>query len=176
MPSGVTQPPKERINIKFKAATGGATAEVELPLKMLFIGDYTGRKDERLLGERTAVNVDKNNFEEVLSKHAPSLDIHVSDKLSGQEGAELGVKLTFKKLTDFTPDQLAQQVPELRKLLELREALSALKAQFLDERRRREIEKLLGDPHKLGRLLGELGVGPNEGDSTDRKLSPPAGA
>ena len=34
--------PQERVNITYKPATGGASDEVELPLKMRFIGDYTG--------------------------------------------------------------------------------------------------------------------------------------
>src|SRR5262245_2557011 len=91
--------PKERVNIVYKPATGDAQEEVELPLKLLMMGDYTGRKDDRPLEERKPVNIDKDNFDDVLRSHELSLDMQVADKLSGQ--GEMGVKLSFKKLSDF---------------------------------------------------------------------------
>ena len=57
--------PQERVNITYKSSTGGAQQEVELPLKMLFLGDYTGRPDGRPLEERKPINVDKDNFQQV---------------------------------------------------------------------------------------------------------------
>ena len=59
--------PQERVNITYKPATGNAQEEVELPLKMLFLGDYTGRHDPRPLEERKPINVDKDNFQQVLA-------------------------------------------------------------------------------------------------------------
>ena len=60
--------PKERVNITYKPATGNAKEEVELPLKMLMLGDYTGRADPRPLEDRKPINVDKDNFQQVMAE------------------------------------------------------------------------------------------------------------
>src|SRR3982751_5544554 len=107
--------PPERINIKYKPSTGDAKEEVELPLKMLFIGDYTGRPDGRPVEDRKPINIDKDNFEKVLGEQNLGVTMSVPDKLSGEAGANLAVSLKFKKLGDFGPDAIAEQVPELKK-------------------------------------------------------------
>src|SRR5262249_1354671 len=119
--------PKERINITYKPAIGNAQEDVELPLKLLFIGDYTGRPDPRPLEDRKPVNIDKDNFQQLLSEHKVDIQLNVPDLLSGEEGSTLDVKLKVRHLNDFGPEAVAKQVPELRRLLELRDALTALK-------------------------------------------------
>jgi type VI secretion system protein ImpB len=156
--------PQERVNITYKPATGGASDEVELPLKMLFIGDYTGRADPRPLEERKPINVDKDNFEQVLAEQNLQVSMQVSDELSGEKGAELPVSLRFKKLGDFGPDAVAEQVPELKKLLELRRALTALKGPLGNVPAfKRKIASLLADDKTRERLVGELGLKKEEG-------------
>jgi type VI secretion system protein ImpB len=151
--------PQERINITYKPATGDAQEQVELPLKMLFIGDYSGKEDTRPLEERAPINVDKDNFQQVLREQKLSLSFGAKDKLSGEDGAELPVKLEFKSLSDFGPDSIVQQVPELKKLMELREALTALKGPLGNiPGFRRKIQALLDDADARAKLLGELGL------------------
>jgi type VI secretion system protein ImpB len=151
--------PQERVNITYKPATGNAQAEVELPLKMLFIGDYTGRADPRPVEERKPVNVDKDNFQEVLAEQNISLSLNVPDVLSGEKDASLNVALKFKKLSDFGPEAVAEQVPELKKLLELRQALTALKGPLGNVPTfRKKIQALLGDQGAREKLMGELGL------------------
>lgn len=151
--------PQERINITYKPATGDAQEQVELPLKMLFIGDYSGKEDTRPLEERAPINVDKDNFQQVLREQKLSLSFGVKDQLSGAEGAELPVKLEFKALSDFGPDSIVQQVPELKKLMDLREALTALKGPLGNiPGFRRKIQALLDDADARAKLLGELGL------------------
>ncbi len=157
--------PKERVNITYKAATSGQE-EVELPLKILAIGDYTGRKDDRQLEDRKPINIDKDNFEEVMEKHDLGIDINVPDRLSAdaQENAELAVSLQFKTMKDFTPEGVLQQVPELRKLMELRNALTALKSPLGNRPEfRKQLEKLLADDESRKKLLAELGLDKGEG-------------
>ena len=152
--------PQERVNITYKPATGDAQAEVELPLKMLFIGDYTGRADERPLEDRKPVNVDKDNFQQVLAEHDLALTMTVPNTLTPEPGAELSVNLKFKKLGDFSPDAVAEQVPELKKLLELRAALTALKGPLGNVPAfRKKIQSLLGDIDAREKLMKELGLG-----------------
>ena len=156
--------PKERVNIVYKPATDGQE-EVELPLNILAIGDYTGRADDRPVEERKPINIDKDNFEEVMAKHELKLDATVPDKLSDTDGAELAVSLQFKTLKDFTPEGVADQVPELKKLLALREALTALKGPLGNRPAfRKQLQKVLEDEGSRAKLMAELGLdGSNKG-------------
>lgn len=152
--------PQERINIKYKTDTGGAVEEVELPLRMLVTGDFTGRPDSTPLEERKPINIDKNNFDEVLQSQRVGLKLQVDNTLSGKSGEQLGVDLKFNGMDDFSPESIARQVPELRELLELREALTELKgplSQNADFRKR--LQKLLDDENERGSILDEIGLG-----------------
>jgi type VI secretion system protein ImpB len=151
--------PQERVNITYKPATGNAQAEVELPLKMLFMGDYTGRPDPRPLEERKPINIDKDNFTQVLGEQNLSLNLTVNDVLSGEKDSSLNVNLKFKKLSDFGPEAVAEQVPQLKKLLELRQALTALKGPLGNVPTfRRKIQSLLADPAARDKVMAELGL------------------
>lgn len=152
--------PKERVNIVYKPATGNAQEEVELPLKILMVGDYTQRPDDRPLEERKTINVDKDNFTEVLGKQQLEVSLNVPDKLSGPDSKEeIAVKLRFKKLSDMTPEGVVNQVPELRRLLELRSALNALKGPLGNlQGFRKKIQGLLGDNEGRDKLMKELGL------------------
>jgi type VI secretion system protein ImpB len=150
--------PKERVNIVYRPATGGAQAEVELPLKMLMLGDYTLRSDETPLEERKPINIDKDNFEEVMRSQRLEVSLNVPNKLTGKEGEELSVNLKFQKLKDFGPEAVVEQVPELNKLLQLRTALQALKGPLGNiPAFRKKIESLVSDVAAREKLLKELG-------------------
>ncbi len=152
--------PKERVQITYKPAVGDAKEEVELPLRILMMGDYSGRSDETPLEERGPISVSKDNFDEVLAAQHVRLDLQVADELSGESGAERAVQLGFQSMGDFTPDAIAQQVPELRQLLELRRALVALKSPLAERPQfRKRILELLKDDAMRARLMRELGMG-----------------
>ncbi|TAK06646.1 MAG: type VI secretion system contractile sheath small subunit [Candidatus Manganitrophaceae bacterium] len=150
--------PKERVNIVYKPATGGAQAEVELPLKMLMMGDYTLRSDDTPLEDRKPINIDKDNFEEVMRNQKLDVALNVDNKLSGKEGEQIAVKLKFEKMKDFGPESVVEQVPELNKLLQLRTALQALKGPLGNiPAFRKKIEGLISDVAAREKLLKELG-------------------
>jgi type VI secretion system protein ImpB len=152
--------PKERVNIVYKAQVGDAQEEAELPLKILMVGDYTGRKDDTPLEERKPINIDKDNFAEVMAKQNMQATIQVPDRLSGEKDASLNLKLSFKKMDDFNPEGIVNQVPELKSLLELRAALTALKGPLGNiPAFRKKIQGLLGDEESRKKLMQELGVG-----------------
>jgi type VI secretion system protein ImpB len=156
--------PKERVNIVYKPATGNAQEEVELPLKIMMVGDYTLRPDDQAVENRKPINVDKDNFNQVLGEQKLELNLGVADKLSNEPGAEMAVNLKFKKLSDFTPEGVANQVPEMRKLLELRSALNALKGPLGNVPAfRKKIQGLLGDEDGRAKLMQELGLGDKGG-------------
>ena len=153
--------PKERINITFKPATGGNQEEIELPLKLLAIGDYTHRRDERKVEDRKPISIDKMTFDEVLAKQELELTLNVPNRLQDEEGVteELPVKLRVNSMKDFNPASLVEQVPELKKLMELRDALVALKGPLGNAPAfRKAIESVLADDESRGRVLGELGL------------------
>jgi type VI secretion system protein ImpB len=154
-----TVAPKERVNIVYKSEVGGAQQEVELPLKILMVGDYTGRKDDRVMEERAPINVDKGNFNEVMAKQELRLDISVEDKLTGAPNSNLPVSLKFESVADFGPEGVVNQVPELRTLQELRAALTALKGPLGNVPAfRKKIQALLGDDATRQKLMAELGL------------------
>jgi type VI secretion system protein ImpB len=151
--------PKERVNIVYKSQTGDAQEEVELPLKVLMVGDYTGKPDDTPMEERKPINVDKDNFNEVMAGQNLAAAVSVDDKLSGEKDASLSVNLQFKKLDDFTPEGIVNQVPELKKLLELRKALTALKGPLGNiPAFRKKIQAMLGDDAARAALMKELGL------------------
>lgn len=152
--------PKERINVTFKPATGGAQEELELPLKLLVLGDFTQRADGRKLEERRSIRIDKNNLDEVLAKQELVLDMNVPNRLH-DEGAqdELALTVRINSMKDFNPASLAEQIPELKKLMELRDALVALKGPLGNAPAfRKAIEGVLGDEESRSRVLSELGL------------------
>lgn len=154
-----TVAPKERVNIVYKTDTGDAQEEVELPLKMLMLGDFTGRSDETPLEDRKPINIDKDNFNDVLKSQKIELSISVPDKLSDEEG-DLPLKLKFENLSDFGPEAVVQQVDELRQLLELRSALNALKGPLGNVPAfRRKLQTMLGDDDARSKLMSELNLG-----------------
>jgi type VI secretion system protein ImpB len=159
MPKEGSVAPKERVNIVYRPATGDAKEDVELPLKVLVTGDFTQRKDERAVEDRSPVNVDKDNFDEVLKAHNLKLNTVVQNKLSDEANAQMSLNLDFKSIRDFEPDALIEKIPELKKLMELRDALKALKGSLGNiPEFRKKIQEIVQDEQVRARLLKELGI------------------
>lgn len=121
-----SKPPKERINISYKTKTGNQVSEVELPLKLMVMSNLKGATQDIDLEERKPISINKTNFNEVMQGMGICLNFGVKNVLS-EDAEEIGVDLKFEGMKDFSPDCIAQQVPELKKLMQLREALMALK-------------------------------------------------
>lgn len=152
--------PRERINITFKPAVGTAQEEVELPLKLLVLGDFTQREDLRKLEDRKPVGIDKNSLDEVLAKQALSLALSVPNRLQDSaEPDELAIRVRINSMKDFNPAQLVEQIPELKTLMDLRDALVALKGPLGNTPSfRKAIENALADDDSRKRVLAELGL------------------
>ncbi|GAB2947207.1 type VI secretion system contractile sheath small subunit [Hafnia psychrotolerans] len=148
--------PKARVNIKLDLHTGGAQKNVELPLKLMVVGDYSNGAEQRPVSEREKVNVNKNNFDSVLSEFSPSVNLSVENTLAG-DGSEENVNLSFAQMKDFEPEQVARQIPQLKAMLAMRNLLRDLKANLLDNATfRKELEKILLDPTLSAELRSEL--------------------
>ena len=161
--------PKERVNITYTPADADGQQEVELPLKILSIGDYTGREDERSVEERKPVNIDKDNFNQVLAEHGLGLDFAVDNLLAGDEQSELSVHLEFTSIRDFEPEGVVAQVPQLQKLLDLRHALTALKGPLGNVPAfRKKLQSLLADEAARDALLKELHIDTSDANTRDK--------
>ncbi|WP_025809800.1 type VI secretion system contractile sheath small subunit [Pseudomonas chlororaphis] len=149
--------PKERINITYVPATGGEQEEVELPLKLLVAGDFKGHEEDIALEDRVLVRINKDNFNEVLAESGIGLKLDAPNVLGDGVDDTLHADLKFRSIDDFGPDAIARQVPELNKLLELREALVSLKGPLGNVPAfRKQLQALLGDESTRNELAKEL--------------------
>ncbi|MCT8354770.1 type VI secretion system contractile sheath small subunit, partial [Photorhabdus kayaii] len=119
--------PKARVNIKLDLHTGGAQKKVELPLKLLVMGDYSHGREQRPLSEREKVSINKNNFDSVMAEFSPAVNLTVKNTLT-ENGDEENIALTFRQIKDFDPEHVARQIPPLRALLSMRNLLRDLKS------------------------------------------------
>ncbi len=150
--------PKERVNIVYKSHIGDQAEDVELPLKLLVVGDFTGKESEETVEDREPINVDKDNFNEVMGGMGLSLDMNVNDTLD-EENEQIPVSLKFRSMADLAPDSVAQQVPELDAMLEMRKALLALKGPLGNVPAfRKAIQNILNDEESRNQLMQELGI------------------
>lgn len=151
--------PKERINVRYIPRTDGQTAEVELPLSLLVTGDLKGKPDDTPLDERQPVAIDKNTFNARLAKSGIERNVSVPSVLNGVSGARMDISLKVKSMADLSPDNIAAQVPELKKMLELREALVALKGPMGNiPAFRAQLQALLDNEETREQLIQELGL------------------
>jgi type VI secretion system protein ImpB len=151
--------PKERINVTFKPATGGAVEEIELPMKVMVLGDFLQRFDSRPIMDRKPVSVNKQNFTEVMAKQGLYLETMVPNRLRDQADSEdlLRIRLKFDSMRDFEPGNIVEQIPELQQLMRLREALVSLKGPLGNlPSFRKALEEVLKDPRQREILMGEL--------------------
>jgi type VI secretion system protein ImpB len=151
--------PKERVNVVYRPATGDAKEEIELPLKVLVMGDFILREDERAIEDRKPINVDKDNFNDVLAGQKLKLNTVVPDTLASTPGAEMKLELDFKSIKDFNPDTIIEKVPQLKQLIELREALKAVKGPLGNVPAfKKKISSIIDDKDARSKLLAELGI------------------
>lgn len=116
-----------RVQITYDVEIGGAIELKELPFVLGVLGDFVGKPEEALPGvkQRKFVEVDRDNFDQVLSGMKPRLAFTTDNKLQN-DGSKIGVELKFNSIEDFEPDNVVQQVEPLRKLVEARQKLSDL--------------------------------------------------
>ena len=118
---------RPRVHLTYDVDVGGAIQMKELPFVLGVLADLSGKPDEPLprLKDRKSVEIDRDNFDKFLAASKPRLAIQVENTLQG-DGSKLNVELKFRRMSDFEPDRVAQQIEPLRKLLEVREKLANL--------------------------------------------------
>lgn len=108
------------------------------------------------LSERKKINLNKNNFDSVLFDYSPKVNLIVKNTLA-DDGSEDSIRLTFRSMKDFSPEQVSRQIPQLKAMLSMRNLLRDLKANLLDNQAfRKELENILLDPALSAELRAEL--------------------
>jgi len=148
--------PRARVNITLDLETGGAKKKLELPLKLLVMGDYSNGQAEGRLAERERVQIDRNNIDDVLKDMSPRVKYTVENQLR-EDGSEIDVDLTFESFKSFKPEAVAQSIPQLNDMLAMRSLLKDLKSNLLDNSKfRRELERIVKNQPELEALMGQL--------------------
>lgn len=147
-----------RVQITYDVEVGGAIELKELPFVIGVMGDFTGKPEEPLptFKNRKFVEVDPDNFNQVLSGMKPRLAFTVDNKLQ-EDGSKMGVELKFNDIEDFEPDNIVQQVEPLRKLVEARQKLGDLRSKMDgNEKLESFLEEVIGNAEKQKELSDAL--------------------
>jgi type VI secretion system protein ImpB len=156
MAEDTTVAPIDRVNIKYKSKTD-AGEDVEIPFKLMVVGDFSMRPNDTPLEARKATGIDKSNFDAVMKEKGLSVEVTVPDHLSGAADAQIQAKLKIEGMKDFSPDALVEQVPELKQRIGLREALKEIKADLANPTKlrklREKIDEVLKDEETKKKLL-----------------------
>lgn len=156
---GRNRPP--RVQISYDVEVGDAIEKRELPMVVGLLADLSGHPAEPLpkLKERRFVEVDRDNFDEIMGKIAPRLELSVPDTMKDGQ-SNLKVELNFEKFADFHPESLVGQIPRLAKLLEARQQLRDLLGKLdgndeLDSL----LERIVRDADELKKVRSEADAG-----------------
>jgi type VI secretion system protein ImpB len=144
-----------RVQMTYDVEIGDAIESKEVPFVMGVVGDFAGKSEveQKRLKERKFVNIDRDNFDEVMKGIEPRAAFQVQNEL-GEEGGKFGVDLKFKSMQDFRPEAVVEQVEPLRKLLEARTKLADLRNKMAGNDK---LEDLLNDVLNSTEKLAELG-------------------
>ena len=162
---------KPRVHISYEVETEGAVEVKDLPFVVGVMGDFSGHptKELKSLTDRKFIDVDRDNFNDVMKRMTPGLNMRVENTLAG-DNSEMPVQLKFESIEDFEPANVAKQVESLRKLLETRDKLRDLTTKVdLSQDLEKVLEAALSDPAKLAKLASELGLSGTSADSASEK-------
>lgn len=149
---------KPRVHIKYEVETGDGVMQKELPFVVGVMGDFSADQSETKppLRERNFMQIDQDNFNQVIQNLQPRLKFQVENKLL-DDGGQMAIDLQFNSLDDFAPENIVKQVAPLRKLLDTRNKLRDLLTKVdCSEKLEDFLENILGDNKNLKQLTGEL--------------------
>jgi type VI secretion system protein ImpB len=158
---------RPRVQITYDVETNGAMRKVELPFVVGILADLSGQPKVPLplMKDRKFVNIDRDNFNDVLARAAPRLALKVENKLTGDGESKLAAELNFKHIDDFEPARVAAQVAPLKELLDMRLRLTQLLAKMEgNDKLEGLLADVMGNTEKALALAKELGV---EGPKTE---------
>lgn len=151
---------KPRVHITYDVEVGDAIEKRELPFVVGVLGDFSGHPTEPLkpLRDRKFIQIDRDNFNEVMQRMTPGLNLRVENTLQA-DGTEMAVQLKFNSIEDFEPARIVQQVPALRKLLETRNKLRDLMTKIdVSPELEGILEQVLQNTDELQKFSQQLGL------------------
>ena len=154
---------RPRVQVTYDVETGGALQKVELPFVVGVMADLSGNPKEKLppMKNRKMVNIDRDNFNNVLAKATPRLAMKVDNKLT-DEDTRIPVELNFKHIDDFEPAAVARQIAPMRELLEMRDRLTQLMSKMEGNDKLEELlSQVIGNSEQAQALAKELGIEPS---------------
>ncbi|WP_305074868.1 type VI secretion system contractile sheath small subunit [Propionivibrio sp.] len=146
-----------RVQITYDVEIGDAIETKELPFVLGVLGEYSGSPKTPLpkMKERKFVEIDRDNFDEVLKGMAPRLNLRVENRLKNDD-TKLGVELEFSRLEDFDPQRVVSQVEPLKELLDIRTRLADLRNKVTSNDKLEELlEEIMRDTEKLKKIGGD---------------------
>ncbi len=156
-----------RVHITYDVEVGGAIENKELPFVLGVLGDFSGQPEEPLprVKDRKLIEIDRDNFDQVLAAMKPRLAYRVDNKLTN-DGSKMSVELRFKSIDDFQPDNVVQQVEPLRKLVNARQRLSDLLSK-MDGNDKLEtiLNEIASDTNAQAQLSSALGLEKPSGET-----------
>jgi len=153
-----------RVHITYDVEVGDAIEMKELPFVMGVISDLSGKPDAPLprLRDRKFVDIDRDNFNDVMKGMKPRLAFQVENKLKDDD-TKMGVELHFNSIEDFEPEQVARQVEPLRKLMDIRRELSGLLAKADgNDKLGEKLREIIGNTELLEKIAKETNNGEGE--------------
>jgi type VI secretion system protein ImpB len=131
----------------------------ELRFVVGVLGDFSGTPTQPLKNfkDRKFVQIDRDNFNDVMARMTPGLNLRVENTLKG-DGSEVGVQLQFNSMDDFEPARIIEQVEPLKRLMETRQKLTELMGKVdLADDFEKKLEDILKDPEQVKKLKAALG-------------------
>ena len=159
---------RPRVQITYDVETNGAMQKTELPFVVGVLADLSGQPSTPLrpLKERKAANIDRDNFNDVLAKSTPRVAMKVQNRLTSED-TKLAVELNFKSIDDFDPARVAEQIPALKKLLEMRLELTQLLSKMEgNDKLDQLLADVLSNTDKAKELAAQMGIGGSDDSAT----------
>lgn len=160
---------RPRVHITYDVETGDATVKRELPFVVGVVGDFSGDPTEPLkkLKDRNFIQIDRDNFNDVLARMTPGLNMRVENTLEGDD-SEIAVQLKFKSMEDFEPARVVEQVKPLKELMETRQKLTELQTKVdLADDLEGKLQELLTDPDELKKAGDQVSTESSSDSSED---------
>ncbi|KJV37819.1 type VI secretion system contractile sheath small subunit [Acinetobacter brisouii] len=147
-----------RVQLTYDVEIGDAKEAKELPFVVGIMGDFSAASEleKTKLKDKKFVNVDLENIDEVMESLAPRAAFQVENTLT-EQGGLMPVDLTFNSMQDFRPENVAQQVDPLRKLVEARARLTDLRNKISNSERLEDLlDEVLKNTDQVRKLSAEV--------------------
>mgnify|MGYP003601067521 FL=1 len=147
-----------RVQLTYDVEVGDSKEIKELPFVVGILGDFSAASqlEKAKLKDKKFINVDLENIDEVIESLAPRANFQVRNTLT-EESGNMSIDLTFKSMADFRPENVAQQVEPLKKMVIARERLTDLRNKISNNERLEDLlDEVLQNTDQVRKLSAEV--------------------